>query len=292
MPCPAEEQRRLCNVGSCNPSCVLADWSPWGSCSRACRFNSEAAAGRRERIRAIAKPPQGSGICPDEQGPLRLQEEKCNEEVCSINASCHGSDQVFVLLDGSDAANYAAQLALMRGIVGNASADMQFGVAAYGGQVQVLSKMTGDRQELLEALQAPAAPGGSPDLAKAEAFAFNLVQTTRGGTFHAMQGSSSVETVLVFADAGLSLLDPAIAQAKRLRALGVRVLFAVVEDGAAATRNGACKLAGEPCVANLEAAPHWQELTASPLRFLAALCASLPGPPTAPPSVFAPEGIK
>lgn len=282
MDSPHEEERRICNGGACNKDCVLSDWSPWHSCSRACRFEKETPLGRRQRTRGVARQPTGRSTCPDELGPQRLQEEPCNDYFCHENSTCKSSQQVFVLLDGSDAANFQAQLQMLQGIVERSAEGMHFGVAAYGQRVKMLSPVTADHAALLAALAAAKLPGGSPDLAQAEAYALNLIRAS------SMGGGATIGTILILADASLAVLQPAVATAQQLRDLGVRLLFGVVEDGFQATKLGASRLAGVPCdskfVSTLETARNWEELTASPMRFLAALCDNLLGPPLLPPS--------
>lgn len=273
--CPMEEEREMCNVGACDVDCQLDGWSDWSSCSRACRFSREAAAGRQRSVRRVRQAAEGAGHCPDEEDAARSRERQCNEELCDSNSTCIGSQEVFVLLDGSDSANFSAQLLLLRGLVQHSAGSMQFGALAYGSSVRLLSEVTLDHARLLQVLTAAEAPGGNPDLAAGEAFAKNLIVSGDAVGI----GGLPLRTVLLLTDGAPTDFSAAVTVASRLRDQGIRLVVGLVDGGSPSTRQEACQLVDKPCATNVEAVESWEQLAESPWQFLAALCDRLLTPP-------------
>lgn len=274
--CPGDEERIVCNVQGCHKPCVLAAWSDWGACSRACKFSAEASSGQRQRTRPVSEPALGLGNCADEADATRFTAESCNPSLCSPNATCTGSQGVLVLLDGSAAANFDAQVKLLQGVINSSAPGMSFGVIAYGILSKVVSPVTTDRAALLKALSSATAPGGTPDLAASQAVALNLLVALGTG---ADPSTAQVGTVLAFADTSMTLLSKAKVPSQQIRDRGVRLMMAVVNKGTAGTSTAVCSLVGRSCSSDVESATSWEDLTESPARFLSALCDTYSGPP-------------
>jgi len=274
LACPVGEERRSCNMQACDAPCELGEWTAWGKCSRTCSFGAEASEGRQSQVKAIVEP--GAGKCPAADAKERFRDQTCNERPCSENSTCTGEQDIILLLDGSDIANFDAQLQLALGIVSGSSAAMRFGVVAYGSKPMVLSSLSDSRSKLQEALASAKAPGGDPDLAAGEAVVRSLILATGFGP-----GRAGPRTVVLLTDGAPTDFAGAHKVALELRAEGVRLLVGLVGSS---LKQNACSLVGEPCDVNVELARKWEELSTQPLRFLAALCDELIAPPSPPPS--------
>jgi len=106
-PCGEITETEECNIESCDPDCVLYDWSEWSTCSKACDT------GHRHRIRSIEKQAQGTGTCPAVEGPQRFHEEECNTAACVKTSgieqvTCTAKVDVAFLIDGSGSLGQAA----------------------------------------------------------------------------------------------------------------------------------------------------------------------------------------
>mmetsp|Transcript_65313 Transcript_65313/g.189297 ORF Transcript_65313/g.189297 Transcript_65313/m.189297 type:complete len:363 (-) Transcript_65313:3-1091(-) len=273
-PCPSDQDRRTCNIGACDRDCQLSDWSDWGACSRACRFDASAPSGRRTQARAVSAMQVGRGECPEATDAARLRGERCNEQLCGARFDrCVGDRDILVLVDGSDSANFSAQLELVAGMAQHADKDMRFGVVAYGSKVVELSELTADRAALAAALKKATAPGGLPNLAAGEVAAKNLL--VRAQFASSSDDVRRAKVVLVLSDGAPTHVEQAIEEAGEIRAEGLRLILGVVDGGSPEVRAQVCALAGAPCEANVEAVTSWAEMPRQPWRFLAALCERL-----------------
>jgi hypothetical protein len=102
-PCGAITESNPCGTETCDPDCVLADWSAWSECSKKCNE------GHKHRVRVIEKPSKGVGKCAEQFDAERFEETTCNAEPCmaiSENmvepaAICKAKVDVVFLIDGS-----------------------------------------------------------------------------------------------------------------------------------------------------------------------------------------------
>jgi len=103
MGCGATQESEQCNLEACDADCVLAEWTEWETCSKACNKGSS------RRMRGVAEPERGTGTCPDPQSEERLQFRPCNDIACSTVITdpsrsilmCDSKVDIVLLLDGS-----------------------------------------------------------------------------------------------------------------------------------------------------------------------------------------------
>merc|ERR1719171_139289 len=105
--CGETTEAEPCNMESCDRDCELAEWTPWGPCSKECD------GGLQERVRHISEPLIGQGSCPEATSEERQEFMECNTQLCipfgtSPDTPLHcGSashpvmQDVVILLDGS-----------------------------------------------------------------------------------------------------------------------------------------------------------------------------------------------
>lgn len=98
--CGETSQSQSCNTEACDQDCLLADWTAWSDCSKACGV------GTTFRDKAVAKPEVGGGHCPLEDSHERHEEKTCNDFPCpklSLEEplSCDAAVDVILVLDGS-----------------------------------------------------------------------------------------------------------------------------------------------------------------------------------------------
>jgi len=98
-PCGETTETLPCNMQACDKDCVLAKWSKWSECSKACD------SGRMTRRRAVKVAAVGRGKCAAVDGKARLERKKCNEQACIRDQSrpllCSSKVDLVLLLDGS-----------------------------------------------------------------------------------------------------------------------------------------------------------------------------------------------
>merc|ERR1719265_2549541 len=105
--CGETTEAEPCAMESCDADCVLAEWTPWGPCSKECD------GGLQERFRHVSEPPRGQGTCPESLSEERSEYLECNTHPCIpfgtspdtpllCGSAGHGSKQdIVILLDGS-----------------------------------------------------------------------------------------------------------------------------------------------------------------------------------------------
>merc|ERR1719440_1137479 len=74
--CGETSEAEPCNMQSCDRDCVLAEWTPWGPCSKECD------GGLQERVRHISEPLVGQGSCPEDTSEERQEFMECNTQLC------------------------------------------------------------------------------------------------------------------------------------------------------------------------------------------------------------------
>jgi Mg-chelatase subunit ChlD len=95
QPCPEDHISESCNTQACDVDCVLAEWSEWTPCSKACDL------GFQRRHRGVLHPAEGSGNCWGEEAPPRLQYKRCNEQKCEAGLKCEAEMDFIIALDAS-----------------------------------------------------------------------------------------------------------------------------------------------------------------------------------------------
>merc|ERR1719291_1002058 len=103
MGCGATQESEQCNLQACDADCVLAEWTEWSDCSKACDKGSS------RSMRGVAEPERGTGTCPDPQSEARLQFRTCNDIRCSTVITdpsrntliCDSKVDIVLILDGS-----------------------------------------------------------------------------------------------------------------------------------------------------------------------------------------------
>jgi hypothetical protein len=99
--CLAMADTGECNMDSCDKDCVLADWSPWGPCSKSCLAKSTWLPGSHSRTKKIKEPTVGAGFCPEPRTEMRYETEQCNTFMCPKNIECVADLDVVMIQDGS-----------------------------------------------------------------------------------------------------------------------------------------------------------------------------------------------
>lgn len=255
----------MCGVGSCDADCELHDWSGWSDCSKACTTEHEAPAGRSLRRRAVRNPAIGAGTCAPAVSRLRLEARKCGAEACPSEVVCGSDQDVVVLLQGSDGANFSAQLAVAKFLLANSSEEVRYAIVAYGEKSEVLVGLSEPRITAITTLETSAqAPGGDADLAQAVAAA--------GGMLASQSGPLRKKVVLALSDGMPTTFGRTQTALRELAESGVRLVLGLADGYAGDARERACRLVGEPCAAFVEAVHAWSAMASDPTRFLAAVC--------------------
>jgi hypothetical protein len=107
LDCDTLAEVQGCNMGSCDQSCELHEWSPKRidggyHCSQACNPGSTTAtAGRIEKFRHVFKKGFGNGKCAPPRDESRYQTKVCNDRPCYGDEECVAHQDLIIAIDGS-----------------------------------------------------------------------------------------------------------------------------------------------------------------------------------------------
>jgi len=151
--CEQTSDTQSCNIGSCDVDCVLADWSEWSACSKAC------GGGVSFRTKEIATKAHGMGKCWEPTDQERFDQKMCDWTPCTglinetgrVILNCQSLVDVIILLDGSasigDDAWLQAREAVKKMVESfGAAASAHVAVLLYGGPLTMddYEKCSGD----------------------------------------------------------------------------------------------------------------------------------------------------
>jgi len=267
--CGVTAESQQCNVGRCQPSCTLGEWSPWGPCSKRCKWKGKAAghASRKRPVLMETKP----GSCKEED---TRELQKCNQQRCPTSSEalkCTQPQDVLMVLDGSDkvksddgsafdsAKGFLSQLVQHSSFSGDGSL-LRYALMLFGAsRPQVLAPMTGDKNAVLEALQSASFQGGWSNVAEAMSTAVQVSQLATSG-----ERPLRRETLLLVTGNKLRKSVATATAARRLRAVGVRIIVLQVgeiDDPVVQGDESVCQMASAPCADNWLRVESWEKLS-------------------------------
>jgi len=267
--CGVTAESKQCNVGRCQPSCTFGEWSPWGPCSKSCKWKGSAAghAARKRPVVTESKP----GAC---KASDTRQLQKCNQQTCPSNGDalkCTAPQDVLVVLDGSktiessDGSAFKNAKGFIQDLIEHSSFSgdgslLRYALLEFGeSRPQLLSPMTGDQNKLLEAIQAAPFRGGWSNVAEAMSTALQVSQLATAG-----ERPLRRETLLLITGNHLRSSVALTTAARRLRAVGVRVIILQVGDIKTPIIQGdepVCHIASTPCADNWLRVESWDALS-------------------------------
>jgi uncharacterized protein YegL len=140
-------QEQLCNSQACDQDCMLAEWSPWSNCSKAC------SCGHKSRDRKVVRGALGEGTCPDERSPERLATKPCSKKACNNTAAkCSQELDIALVLDVSGSigeGNTEKIKAFAKDIIDRTElANAKIGMVYFGSEATIASALTAESADL------------------------------------------------------------------------------------------------------------------------------------------------
>jgi uncharacterized protein YegL len=213
--CGPSSDTQVCNTQSCDVDCVLADWTPWGPCSRAC------AGGVQERARLELAPKEGNGNCAAEESAERFEQQECNIVECPPNPICVAKQDVIIGVDVSGSlkqtgfetvVQFAKDLVSLYTLGVNES---QIGILEYSKEAKIVAPLQNDMDALTPMLDKISFQRGVTDMAQG----FSIAKTIL------MEGRKSAQSVVILlTDGKPSFQFSTRKAAQELRDSGVRVV--------------------------------------------------------------------
>lgn len=214
--CAASSQTQQCNVQSCDVDCVIADWTVWGPCSKAC------GGGTQERVRPVTVPAAGKGVCFAEEAPERFESTECNTLACPPDPTCIAKQDVVIAIDVSGSLQqmgfdtvkgFVEELTSLYRMGQNYS---QIGLVQYSKDGKIVSPLTDDPAELSTRLMELSFARGVTDMAQGLSLAKTVL----------MEGRKSAQSiVLLLTDGKPSFQFATRKAAAALRDSGVRLVM-------------------------------------------------------------------
>jgi len=249
--CAASSQTQQCNVQSCDVDCVLAEWTIWGPCSKAC------GGGTQERVRLVTAPEEGKGFCFSEQSAERFESTECNVQLCPPEPTCIAKQDVVIAVDVSGSlkesgfntvVGFVKELTSLYRMGVNES---QIGVVEYSKEGKIVSPLTADPAELDKRMAGITFQRGVTDMAQGLSLAKTVLMEGR-------KSASSI--VLLLTDGKPSFQFATRKAAAALRDSGVRLVMVPIQTyGDPSFMN---ELASDPVAENVLAVNGLKELAA------------------------------
>jgi uncharacterized protein YegL/predicted nucleic acid-binding Zn-ribbon protein len=228
LPVAETMQEQLCNTQACDQDCLLADWTPFGNCSKVCNR------GHASRTRKVIRPPLGEGTCPDERSADRLHTLPCAKEACdkltpplSPTAKCSEKLDVALVLDvsGSVGAVSVEKLKLFTKsitdrMVLEPAVGATLGLVYYGSKASVASPLTGVSAEVISSIATVVWQQDSTNTAQA-------LGVTRG-LFEQKGRAAAKQVAIVVTDGMPESAFLTGVEVGRLKEQGVRLVFVAV----------------------------------------------------------------
>jgi len=256
-------------VGRCQPSCTFGEWSPWGPCSKRCKWKGSPA-GHAARKRPVVTESKPGACAPSDTRQL----QKCNQQKCPASSDalkCKAPQDVLVVLDGSkdvqsdDGSAFRNAKGFVQDLIDHSSFSgdgslLRYALMLFGSsRPQLLSPMSGDKTKLLAALEAAPFRGGWSNVAEALSSAVQVSQLATTGDRPLRR-----ETLLLVTGSHLRSSAATTTAARRLRAVGVRIIILQVGDIKNPLIQGnepVCHIASAPCADNWLRVDSWDSLS-------------------------------
>jgi hypothetical protein len=169
-PCGDLSEALECNVFACDRPCELdPEWSEWTACSKECD------SGITFHSKGVMVPAGPQGSCPEWWESERMQEAYCNTMDCPQDLVCTAQLDMLVLIDGSGSVNwYGPGFEQERGFTKKLFELMSFGaegakagVILFSWEAELVSPMTTNQQDLIDAVDGMVWPHWNTDTAAA-----------------------------------------------------------------------------------------------------------------------------
>jgi len=169
-PCGDLSEALECNVFACDRPCELdPEWSEWTECSKECD------SGITFHSKGVMVPAGPQGSCPEWWESERMQEAYCNTMDCPQDLVCTAQLDMLVLIDGSGSVNwYGPGFEQERSFTKKLFELMSFGaegakagVILFSWEAELVSPMTTNQQDLIDAVDGMVWPHWNTDTAAA-----------------------------------------------------------------------------------------------------------------------------
>jgi len=258
--CDTAMESRPCNTASCDRDCVLAEWTPWSSCSVAC------GGGFQERIRKVVVPIRGMGKCPVEGHADRLEEQPCNAHECVGDEVCIAKQDLVIAIDGSGSMreggfetlrDFAANVSQRYEPMYYGAEAMRVGVILFGqGSVEpdgtvtpaeMVQALTNDMAAVKEHIDSLTWQRGTTNLAQALSLADRMFR--EGGRTDAQSA------IMILTDGKPSLKFASNQAVQKLKDKNVKVFMAPIADNSGKDTDLLKQWASQPWETNYERIP-------------------------------------
>lgn len=294
--CPPSSDVRQCAFEACDQDCVLADWSLWSSCSKACKWKGNAVPGRQHRTRSVAVVQKGAGKCPKPHTKERYETQFCNNHVCPRDIKCVADTDVVILLDGSGSlfsrykpydSNWQlskkfakemiehSKMATMNEKTGKAKEGMRYGIVLFSSGAHIVSPITQKKNELLQHIEGMKWPRTMTYTDRAFRKAMDMFK---------YQGSRSRKQVIILlTDGRATNRIKAHDTAREVREKSIRLIIVPVKTHKMLEIE-MCGWATEPCAENLLKTTSFKKLIPKLNWYMSTMCTHITsaseGPPT------------
>ena len=289
QPCEETSSSRACNTQSCDVDCVLAEWTQWGKCSKACKALPQDEAGIQWRKKHVAEPAQGQGKCPHPNADERLQSQECNAELCPEDIKCISNMDAVVIYDGSGSVTnwrgrtkkqkeskfnkqkeFAKRMIEASNMGWDDNTDqpsgLRWSIMQFSSRVRVLNRLAEkkedqDKEKLMKAIDADKFMRGGTAMSKALTMANSILKESN---------PDRLSVAILLTDGRPNNRRATLAAAKKMKSDGVRVV--IIPVGRRVPIKFMCKVASAPCRQNMIRARSFSSLIRSLNRFYVGFC--------------------
>jgi hypothetical protein len=291
--CLAMADTGECNMDSCDKDCVLADWSPWGPCSKSCLAKSTWLPGSHSRTKKIKEPTVGAGFCPEPRTEMRYETEQCNTFMCPKNIECVADLDVVMIQDGSGSLwyrwggkkmwdrNFELSKTFILKLIedsrmakvdaeGRPSDGLRYGVVLYSFSPRVIAQISHDKAALTKSIKGMKWPMGGTMTGRALLKAKQLFPMATGS-------AKRMQVIVLVTDGRASNRYWAYQAAKQVRDSGIRLILVPVK-GALRNKADMCAWATKPCSENMILTPKFTMLISKLKLYMTTLCPTVEVP--------------